>query len=100
MAWQASTCNGSPGSWTTRSTLSAYANRTSRNSGSQSTNSVSPGQCRSGQGGPLPPPQTQLQQDSLHCDLVIHAEEQDRTPIPKVVEVPLLRKQGEYGSPS
>ncbi|CAM2111069.1 unnamed protein product [Caretta caretta] len=40
MAWEASTCAKSPGSWTTRSTSSAYANRTSRSSGSHSTNPV------------------------------------------------------------
>ncbi|CAM2111015.1 unnamed protein product [Caretta caretta] len=40
MAWQASTRAKSPGSWTTRSTSSAYAYRTSRSSGSRSTNPV------------------------------------------------------------
>ncbi|CAM2114050.1 unnamed protein product [Caretta caretta] len=40
MAWQASTRAKSPGSWITRSTSSAYADRTSRSSGSHSTNPV------------------------------------------------------------
>ncbi|CAM2114130.1 unnamed protein product [Caretta caretta] len=40
MAWQASTRAKSPGSWTTRSTSSAYADRTSRSSSSCSTNPV------------------------------------------------------------
>ncbi|CAM2102354.1 unnamed protein product [Caretta caretta] len=40
MAWQASTRAKSPGSWTTRSTSSAYANRTSHISGSRSANPV------------------------------------------------------------
>ncbi|CAM2098771.1 unnamed protein product [Caretta caretta] len=40
MAWHASTRAKSPGSWTTRSTSSAYADRTSRSSGSRSTNPV------------------------------------------------------------
>ncbi|CAM2114795.1 unnamed protein product [Caretta caretta] len=41
MAWQASTCTKSPGSWTTRNTLSAYTDRTSHSSDSRSTNPVS-----------------------------------------------------------
>ncbi|CAM2114955.1 unnamed protein product [Caretta caretta] len=40
MAWQASIRAKSPGSWTARSTLSAYADRASRSSGSRSTNPV------------------------------------------------------------
>ncbi|CAM2096301.1 unnamed protein product [Caretta caretta] len=40
MAWQASTRTKSPRSWTTRSTSSAYAERTSRSSSSHSTNPV------------------------------------------------------------
>ncbi|CAM2111065.1 unnamed protein product [Caretta caretta] len=40
MAWQASTHVKSPGFWTTSSTSSAYDNRTSRSSGSRSTNPV------------------------------------------------------------
>ncbi|CAM2095777.1 unnamed protein product [Caretta caretta] len=40
MAWQASTCAKFPGSWTTRRTSSAYTDKTSRSSGSRSTNPV------------------------------------------------------------
>ncbi|CAM2114008.1 unnamed protein product [Caretta caretta] len=40
MAWQASTCATSLGSWITRSTSSAYADRTSCSSGSCNTNPV------------------------------------------------------------
>ncbi|CAM2099484.1 unnamed protein product [Caretta caretta] len=40
MAWQASTRAKSPGSWTMRSTSSAYADRTSHSSGSRNTNPV------------------------------------------------------------
>ncbi|CAM2112258.1 unnamed protein product [Caretta caretta] len=40
MVWHASTRAKSPGSWTTRRTSSAYADRTSRSSGSRSTNPV------------------------------------------------------------
>ncbi|CAM2097042.1 unnamed protein product [Caretta caretta] len=39
-SWQASTCAKSPGSWTTRSTSSAYADRTSRSSSSRSANPI------------------------------------------------------------
>ncbi|CAM2116248.1 unnamed protein product [Caretta caretta] len=40
MAWQASARAKSPGSWTTRSKSSAYADRTSHSSSTRSTNSV------------------------------------------------------------
>ncbi|CAM2118891.1 unnamed protein product [Caretta caretta] len=64
MAWQASTRAKSPGSWTTRSTSSAYADRTSRSSGSHSTPSISCGgdrgrarspECTAGPRGGTPP---------------------------------------------